>query len=127
MKIFGLGNDIVTINRITKAIKKSNFKSRVFSKNEILHCERKKNKFACYAKRFSAKEAFVKSLGTGLSMGLSFNEIEVKNNKKGLPYIKLHGDSLKIVKRILKKKFNIFLSLSDDHPYAAATVILVTK
>ena len=127
MKIFGLGNDIVTINRITKAIKKSNFKSRVFSKNEIFHCERKKNKFACFAKRVSAKEAFVKSLGTGLSMGLSFKEIEVKNKKKGLPYIKLHGDSLKIVKRILKKKFNIFLSLSDDQPYAAATVILVTK
>ena len=76
---------------------------------EILHCERKKNKFACYAKRFSAKEAFVKSLGTGLSMGLSFNEIEVKNNKKGLPYIKLHKKSLKIVKKILKKKFKIFL------------------
>ena len=127
MKIFGLGNDIVTIKRIAKAFKKNNFKSRVFSKHEILHCERKKNKFACYAKRFSAKEAFVKSLGTGLSMGLSFNEIEVKNNKKGLPYIKLHKKSLKIVKKILKKKFNIFLSLSDDHPYVAATVILVIK
>ena len=58
----------------------------------------------CFAKRFAAKEAFSKSLGTGISSGLNFNEIEVKNDYKRKPYLNIKGESLKVTKKILKKK-----------------------
>jgi len=126
MKIYGLGTDIVNINRIKKAITKNkNFKKKLFSANEIKQCESKKDKYACFGKRFAAKEAFSKALGVGISKGLTFKEIEVVKNYEGKPSIKINGKSLKIVNKLLKKKkFNSFLSLSDDKPYAVATVIL---
>ena len=75
--------------------------------------------------RFAAKEAFSKALGTGISKGISFNEIEISNNKIGKPSIKLKGVTLKIVQKILKKRlFKIVLSISDDKPFAVASVIL---
>ena len=83
-----------------------------------------KNPKYCYAKRFAAKEAFSKALGTGISNGISFNEIIVMNNKNGKPFIKLKGKTSKIVKKKLKKKANIFLSLSDEEKYAIAFVTI---
>ena len=83
------------------------------------------NKANCYAKRFAAKEAFSKALGTGLTRGINFNEIIVHNIKSGKPNIKLLGNTKKIVNKIFNnKKFNIFLSLSDDKPFAVATVVI---
>jgi holo-[acyl-carrier protein] synthase len=126
MFIYGLGSDIVNVNRLKSILKKNKFfKKRIFSKNEILLCEKKKNSHLCFAKRFAAKESFSKSLGTGISKGLSFNEIEIKNDLLGKPYLKIHGKSLKTVHKIIKKKrFKVFLSLSDDKPFVIATVIL---
>ena len=125
MKIFGIGTDITNINRVKKSLKKKSFLNRVFNKNEINKCIKQVNKVNCFAKRFAAKEAFSKALGTGISNGVNFNEIIVHNIKSGKPNIKLLGSTKIIVNKIIKKKkFNIFLSLSDDKPFAVATVII---
>ena len=89
MKIFGVGADIIKINRIKKSLKKKAFVKRLFNKEEILKCSKIKNSANCFAKRFAAKEAFSKALGTGISKGINFNEIVVSNQKNGKPIIKL--------------------------------------
>ncbi len=125
MKIYGIGADIVKIDRINRSIKKKGFINRVFHKSEIKKCNTKINKDHCFAKRFAAKEAFSKALGTGISNGINFNEILITNIKTGKPNIKLLGNTKKIVINILKKKkFNTFLTLSDDKPFALATVVI---
>ena len=98
---------------------------RLFNEIEVRKCNKKINKANCYAKRFAAKEAFSKAIGTGISRGINFDEIIVYNIKSGKPRIKLLGNTKKVVNKILnKKKFNIFLSLSDDKPFAIATVVI---
>ena len=127
MKILGIGTDIVNIKRIEKILKKkeTNFKKNVFSKNEIIYCEKKSNPYPFYAKRFAAKEAFSKALGTGINKDISFKNIHVLNNKKGKPYIILKGKTASFLKKKVKsKKCAIHLSLSDDIPWAQATVII---
>ena len=125
MKIYGIGTDVVNINRIKKSLKNKNFITRLFNANEIKKCNTQINKANCYAKRFAAKEAFSKAIGTGISRGINFDEIIVYNIKSGKPTIKLLGNTRKIVNKILnKKKINIFLSLSDDKPFAVATVVI---
>ena len=79
MKIFGVGTDIVKINRLKKIIKKKTYLSRIFNENEILKCKKIKKSINCFAKRFAAKEAFSKAFGTGISKGLNFNEIIILN------------------------------------------------
>ena len=127
MKIFGIGTDIINIKRINNSIKKGghNFKKKIFSNNEIDYCEKKKNPSAFYAKRFAAKEAFTKALGTGISKGISLKDIEIFNDTSGKPNIKLKGAANNFLKKKIKKnKYNIYLSLSDDQPWAQATVII---
>ena len=96
----------------------------MFNKIEITKCNKLRNKQYCYAKRFAAKEAFSKAIGTGISKGINFNEIIVINNTKGKPSIKLIGNTKAIVNKMIKKKFNVLLTLSDDKPFAIATVII---
>ena len=127
MKIFGIGTDIVNIKRMEKSLKRHGckFKNNIFSKNEITYCENKKNSGAFYAKRFAAKEAFSKALGTGIKGNIIFKNIEVINDKNGKPSIRLSGSvNAYLKKKIKNKKFNIHLSLSDDKPWAQATVII---
>ncbi len=127
MKIFGIGTDIVNIKRVEKSIKLygNKFKENIFSKSEIAYCERKKNPSAFYAKRFAAKEALSKALGTGIRKNIKFKNIEVTNDRYGRPSIKLIGSVNKYLKfKIKKKKYNIFLSISDDKPWAQATVVI---
>jgi len=126
--IYGIGIDIVNSKRIKSIIQNNkNFKKRIFSKDEITYCEKKINKISCYSKRFAAKEAFAKSLGTGISKNLSFKEIEVKKKPSNQPYIKLKGKSLIALKKMIKnKKYKIHLSLSDDVPFVIASVIIIT-
>ena len=103
--IFGIGTDIVDVNRIQKLINKNiKFRNKIFSKKEIKYCESKTNKVASYSKRFAAKEAFAKALGVGISKGISFNEIVVNNNKYGAPFIELSGKTKTIVQTLIKKK-----------------------
>ena len=124
MSIYGIGTDIVDISRIKTVFNKNrNFKKKIFSLEEIKTTENKFNKIGSYAKRFAAKEAFSKALGTGISNGISFNEISINNNNKGKPYIELLGKTKFIVNRILKKKYKIFLSISDEKKYSLAVVI----
>ena len=127
MKIFGIGTDIVNIKRMDRALKKYgfNFKNKIFSKNEIIYCEKKKNSSAFYAKRFAAKEAFSKALGTGIRKGVDLKNIEISNNIHGKPFILLKGSVANYLKKKVKtKKYDIHLSLSDDKPWAQATVII---
>lgn len=127
MKIFGIGTDIVNIKRIEKLLKNrgSKFKGKFFSKKEIKYCDKKKFNASFYAKRYAAKEAFSKALGVGFTKGIVLKNIEVLNNKSGKPMINLKGNTLTFFKKKLKnKKFQIDLSLSDDKPWAHATVII---
>jgi holo-[acyl-carrier protein] synthase len=125
MKIYGLGTDIVSVLRIKLSIKKRAFITKIFNKTEIAKCDNQINKANCYAKRFAAKEAFSKAIGTGISKGLNFKEIIVQNMRSGKPYIVLTGETKMLVNNIFKKKkFNIFLSLTDEKSFALATVII---
>ena len=127
MKIFGIGTDIVNIKRMDRSLKKYgvNFKNRIFSKNEISYCEKKKNSSAFYAKRFAAKEAFSKALGTGIRKGIDLKNIEIRNNSHGKPSIILKGNiAIFLKKQIKTNKYDIHLSLSDDKPWPQATVII---
>ena len=127
MKIFGIGTDIVNIKRIEKSLKRSgsSFKNNIFSKNEINYCEKKKNSASFYAKRFAAKEALSKALGTGIRKGIKFKNIEILNDSYGKPSIQLKGAvDVYLKKKIKNKKYSIYLSLSDDIPWAQATVIV---
>ena len=125
MNIFGIGTDIVSIDRIKNSLKNKNFIKRVFNKKEIFKCKKVNNSTNCYAKRFAAKEAFSKALGTGISKGISFNEIVILNKKSGKPYINIIGQTKKIInKKLKRKKSKISLSLSDEKKYAVAFVTI---
>ena len=125
MKIFGIGTDIVKVSRIKKFVKKKTFITRLFNKKEVLKCKKTKNPSNCFAKRFAAKEAFSKALGTGISKGINFNEIVVLNEKNGKPFIRLLNKTKKNVeKKFKKKKFKISLSLTDEEKYAVAFVTI---
>ena len=77
MNIFGIGTDIVSIDRIKNSLKNKNFIKRVYNEKEIFKCKKLSTSINCFAKRFAAKEAFSKALGTGISNGINFNEIVV--------------------------------------------------
>ena len=127
MKILGIGTDIINIKRMRNFIQqnKKNFKKRIFSKNEIIYCDKKKEPYSYYAKRFAAKEALSKALGTGIRKGINFKDIEISNDNLGKPKIRLKGSTANFLKKKIKtKKYYIYLSLSDDSPWAQATVII---
>ena len=125
MKIFGIGVDIVENNRFKRLLKKKNFVKRICSQKELQVFKNKRNKILYLSKRFSAKEAFVKSLGTGFRNNLCFTDISILNDKKGKPYF-LFNQKLK---KILKKKYNLngfkaHLSLSDEKKHSVSYVVL---
>jgi len=125
MNIYGIGVDIIDNNRVKDLIKKKNFLKRIFSKEELAIIKTKKKKVLFLAKRFSAKEAFVKSLGTGFRNNLCFKDISILNDKKGKPYFKFNHK----IKNILKKKyrltkFKVYLSLSDEKKHSISYVVL---
>ena len=124
MRILGNGVDIVENRRIEKAIKNKNFVNKIFSTKEKDIAKNKRvNKTNYFAKRFAAKEAFLKAVGSAKK--IKFNEIEVRNNSSGAPRLTVKSNSLKNLKKIFKKKkFKIHLSLSDDKPWAVASVII---
>ena len=127
MKIYGIGTDIINIKRMKNILKKNGkeFKYKYFSSKEINYCDKKKNPSSFYAKRFAAKEAFTKALGTGIRKGVSLKNIEVANNTDGKPFILLKGNLPSLLKKRIKtNKYDIYLSLSDDKPWAQATVII---
>ena len=125
MRLYGVGTDIIRVKRLNKSLKKKLFLSRIFSEKEITKCKRTKRNSNCFAKRFAAKEAFSKALGTGISKGINFNEIIVLNEKSGKPYIKLINKTKKTVEKKLKKKiYKISLSIADEKDYDVAFVTI---
>ena len=124
MKIIGTGIDIVENSRIKKSILSNSFLNRIFTTEEILISKNMRNKSSYFAKRFAAKEAFVKSLGTGFRNGFNFKDISVINDELGKPSFLI----TKKVKNMIKKRFktnnfNFFLSISDEKKYSIAFVI----
>ena len=125
MSIYGIGTDIVNVDRIKNSLKNKNFIKRIYNEKEISKCKKTNNSINCYAKRFAAKEAFSKALGTGISNGINFNEIVILNKKSGKPYIKIVGQTKKTLdKKFKKKNSKISLSLSDEKKYAVAFVTI---
>ena len=125
MEIVGNGVDIIKNSRVKNLIKNPKFLSRIFSKNEIKDSKKVKNKTNFFAKRFAAKEAFVKSIGIGFRKGINFNDISVKKNKLGKPIITYNNKVKKILnKKFKSKKFNVYVSLSDEKYYSIAYVIV---
>ncbi len=128
MHIIGNGVDIIKNSRINNSLKIKGFLNRIFTEKEIQQGRKLKNKINFYAKRFAAKEAFVKAIGTGFRSDINFIDIEIKNYKNGKPYISLS----KKLNNFLKKKFKIqrykvFLSLSDEKDYSIAFVVIDKK
>ena len=125
MSIVGNGVDIIENKRIKKSLKKKGFINRIFTKNEINKSKKLNNKINYYAKRFAAKEAFSKALGTGIRKEIKFKDISISNDSFGKPFIRLSGSTKKyLIKQLKTKKYFIYLSLSDDLPWAQATVII---
>ena len=125
MKILGVGVDIVKNNRFKILTRKGNFILRTFSKNEINFSKKKNMKIAFFAKRFAAKESFSKSLGTGIGDNLNFKDIEVLNDKFGKPYFRKTKKINSMIYKIFRvKKYNLFLSISDEKDYSIAFTII---
>ena len=125
MTIIGNGVDIIENKRINSSLKSKSFIERIFTKNEIIQSKKIKNKINFFAKRFAAKEAFVKAIGTGFRDNINFRDIEIKNNKRGQPLIYISSN----LKFFLRKKFKInkckiYLSLSDEKKHSIAFVII---
>lgn len=126
--ILGIGSDIVDINRIQASLDKfaDRFIERIFTPFERDHCDATKNRAACYAKRFAAKEACWKALGPGSKKGIEWHDFEISNGAAGEPILTLSGKALERLTAITPDNMTgrIDLSLSDDPPYALAYVVV---
>jgi len=124
--IIGIGIDIIDIRRIEKIIIKygDRFIKKCFLQTEIQRSENRRNTIESYAKRYAAKEACAKALGTGLARGVYWKDIEVSNNNLGKPIIILHNKAAKILNQISSKNTRIEVSLSDEKNYAISNVII---
>ena len=126
--IIGIGTDLANIDRIKKIIDKygNKFLNRVFSKLEKEKVCSKKNKAANLAKRWAAKEACSKALGTGMSMGVSWHEMTVSNLESGQPSMNLTGWAKKRLDELTPEGYSseIMVSLTDEYPLAQAFVVI---
>jgi holo-[acyl-carrier protein] synthase len=126
--IIGIGSDLSDIRRIQKSLERfgERFTHKVFTDIERARSERKPDKAASYAKRFAAKEACAKALGTGLHRGVHLRDMGVVNLPSGQPTLALTGGAAAQLARMTPEGHQavIHLSLTDDHPYAQAFVII---
>ena len=128
MNTLGIGVDIIENKRVKKSLLNRKFVSRIFSNSEINDSKKSVNKAGFFSKRFAAKEAFSKALGTGFRNGLNFKDISIINDKFGKPFIKKSNKINNFMKKKFKtKKINIFLSISDEKKHSVAFVILEKK
>ena len=125
MKILGIGVDIIENNRIKNSLKNTKFKKRIYSDKELRQYVLSKNKNNYFSKRFAAKEAFAKALGTGFRINLNFKDIEIIKDKMGKPgYTKTKKITKIVQKKFKVKNFNCFLSISDNKDYSTAFAII---
>ena len=126
--ILGLGSDLIDIRRIEKTIKKhgERFLNRVYTEIERAKSDRRAQRAASYAKRFAAKEACAKALGTGLNQGVYWRDMGVVNLPGGKPTMRLTGGALKRLEKItpVGHQPQIDLTITDDFPLAQAIVII---
>jgi holo-[acyl-carrier protein] synthase len=126
--ILGIGNDIIDARRVGKVIERhgERFLSRVFTDIERAKAERRKNRVETYAKRFAAKEACAKALGTGIRQGVWWRDMGVVNLPSGRPTMRLTGGALKRLEALTPKGHSaqIDLTITDDGPMAQAIVII---
>jgi len=126
--ILGLGSDLSDIRRVQASLDRfgDRFKERIFTELERTRSDRKTDAAASYAKRFAAKEACAKALGTGMRRGVFWRDMGVVNMRSGQPTMELTGGALTRLKEMTPPgmKAVIHLSLTDDHPYAQAFVII---
>ncbi|WP_332763788.1 holo-ACP synthase [Phenylobacterium sp.] len=126
--IIGMGSDLSDIRRVAKTLERhgERFTNRVFTEIERSRSERKPDRAASYAKRFAAKEACAKALGTGMRRGVFWRDMGVVNLRSGQPTMALTGGALARLNEIMPAGHHaaIHLSLTDEHPYAQAFVII---
>ena len=126
--ILGLGNDLIDIRRIEKAIERhgDRFLDRIYTDIERVKSDRRAERAASYAKRFAAKEACAKALGTGLNHGVFWRDMGVVNLPGGKPTMALTGGALKRLETITPPghRAQIDLTITDDFPLAQAIVII---
>jgi holo-[acyl-carrier protein] synthase len=126
--IIGIGSDLIDIRRIEKTIERygDRFLDRIFTETERLKSDRRANRAASYAKRFAAKEACAKALGTGFNHGVFWRDMGVVNLPGGQPTMKLTGGAAERLQRLLPAKHvaQIHLTITDDFPLAQAFVLI---
>ncbi len=126
--IVGIGSDLSDIRRIQRSLERfgARFTNRIFTELERTRSDRKTDRASSYAKRFAAKEACAKALGTGMRAGVFWRDMGVVNMRSGQPTMALTGGALKRLESMTPEGFRavIHLSLTDDHPYAQAFVII---
>ena len=128
MKTLGVGVDIIENSRIKKSMINKKFVSKIFSNLEIIKSKKTNNKTGYFSKRFAAKEAFSKAVGTGIRKGLNFSDISILNDKYGKPFIKITNKLINIMKKKFKtSRVNVFLSVSDEKKHSIAFVVLGKK
>jgi holo-[acyl-carrier protein] synthase len=126
--IIGLGSDLIDIRRIEKTLERhgNRFTQRVFTEIERRKSDKRAQRASSYAKRFAAKEACSKALGTGLSQGVYWRDMGVANLPSGAPTLKLTNGALKHLEKLMPegKKPLVHLTMTDEYPYAQAFVII---
>ena len=126
--ILGIGNDMIDIRRVEKTLARhgSRFTERIFTSVERIKSEGRKNRVASYAKRFAAKEACAKALGTGISRGVWWKDMGVVNLPSGKPTMELTNNAKRFLEKMTPKghKAIIHLTITDDFPWAQAFVII---
>jgi holo-[acyl-carrier protein] synthase len=126
--IIGIGSDLTDIRRIEKTIARhgERFLNRIFTENERARADRRANRAATYAKRFAAKEACAKALGTGMRLGVFWRDMGVVNLPTGRPTMRLAGGALKRLQEITPQGFDaqIDVTITDEYPLAQAFVVI---
>jgi holo-[acyl-carrier protein] synthase len=121
--IYGIGTDIIEVSRIHAVMEKDiGFRDKIFTSGEITYCETKRHKYENYAARFSAKEAFMKAIGTGWRFGIRFADIEVYHDEFGKPLIRLYGKAEELGKIEGISKIHVSLSHVKEMAIAIVTV-----
>ena len=126
--IIGLGSDLIDIRRIENSLARygNRFINRIFTDVEKTKSEKRRNRAASYAKRFAAKEACCKALGTGISNGVFWRDMGVVNDKNGKPTMKLTNGAAKRLAEIIPNGYepHVHVTITDDFPLAQAFVII---
>ena len=126
--IIGLGSDLIDIRRIENSLARhgDRFVNRIFTEVEQAKSDKRKNRAASYAKRFAAKEACCKALGTGISNGVFWRDMGVVNDKNGKPTMKLTNGAAKRLAEIIPSGYEpvVHVTITDDFPLAQAFVII---